>query len=149
MASLADLEVQESNNFITAVIHNGETPELQQMREALDQARDQGSEGQGKVDEFLNQTTPAGACLKRLTELESDIRSAMHQVGLTPELAYQANQIFQDNPVSLTTLSDQNRQVITTYWIKKKSCIEKLTNQNDYTIEELFSPTCYLPNNTK
>ena len=108
-----------------------------------------GGAGLAKVEEFIDQSTKLGGCLKRLTELESDIREAMQISGLTPEMAYKANEILEKNPISFSVLPDDKKECVTTYWIKKKACIAILIDKKGYTLEELCSNVCYTPNNNQ
>jgi hypothetical protein len=62
----------------------------------------------------------------------------MEVVGLTSELAIAAQDIFNTNPESLTTLKEEDRNTINTYWLKKKTCIVLLLKKG-YNHEELFS----------
>lgn len=146
MASLYDLEVQESNNLIHAFIHQGETPELARMRRELEEARRQAPEKLDLVNEYLDQESPLGSRLKRYTELESDIKLVMQINGLTSEIAQQADQIFSKQPMTFSGLSDDERQKLTTYWLKKKTCLADLLRRG-YTHEEIFSIDYYKPIN--
>ena len=140
MATLYDLELQESNNFINAVMYNGETPTLRKMRLDLHEARNRGS--LELVEKYENLGHELGVKLKRLTELESDMRSVMRKYNLTPELARQADRIFAKNPKTFQVLNENERQAISTYWIKKKSCLAYLFEYG-YTPEEVFSYDYY------
>ncbi len=138
MASLYDLELQESNNFIHALMNNGETPAYKLMLDQKKQAEGMGEVGKQLLAQFEDPNNPASKSLWRLSELKDDIKRYMDQVGMSPELATGANNIFASNPESLNNLPEEEQKVITDFWIKKKSIIVMLLNKG-YTHEELFS----------
>jgi len=138
MASLYDLELQESNNFIHALMNNGETPAYKLMLDQKKQAEGMGEVGKQLLAQFEDPNNPASKSLWRLSELKDDIKRYMDQVGMNSELATGANNVFASNPESLNNLPEEQQKVITDFWIKKKSIIVMLLNKG-YTHEELFS----------
>jgi hypothetical protein len=138
MATLYDLELQESNNFIHALMHDGSAPALKLLSEQKQMAANMGPAGEEMLKQFNDDTSEMGKALKRLEQLKQDIVDVMAQNGMTSALATQANDIFAKSPESFTALSDEERKVINDYWLKKKTIILVLL-QKGYSHEELFS----------
>lgn len=138
MATLYDLELQESNNFIHTLLEHGQSPALKLMREQMTLSASMGEAGQMILKELEDPNSELGKSFARLNTLEQDVIQVMHDIGLPVELASQANTIFSSNPESLETLNEQERKIMSEYWLKKKSCIQQLLAKG-YTYEELFS----------
>lgn len=138
MATLYDLELQESNNMIHLFVENGLSASLRLLRDQKDMAGAMGEIGAKIIHDLEDASTDLGKSYARLTSLEKDVQEAMAKIELTQELAVKAHSVFQRNPSSLDDLNDQERAVIQDYWIKKKACIAELTKKG-YEYKELFS----------
>mgnify|MGYP001411155822 CR=1 FL=1 len=138
MATLYDLELQESNNFIHALISNGVPPALKLMKEQVVMFEGMGDAGAQLLKELDDENSEMGKGYKRLIAMEKDITEAMRVTEMTVDLAQKANDIFSKNPDSLKNLEDNERSIINDYWLKKKMCIQLLL-QKGYTHQELFS----------
>ena len=138
MASLYDLELQESNNFIHALVDNGKSPALKLILDQKEQFAAMGDAAKVLLAQFEDENSELGKSLKKLNSLEGDIKEAMQQVGMTPELAAKANSIFSTSPESLSILSQEDQDVIKDYWLKKKSIIVLLL-QKGYSHSDLFA----------
>lgn len=138
MASLYDLELEDSNNFIHAIIGNGQTPALKLMLDQKEQFAAMGDVGADLIKQFEDASSDIGKSFKRLNDLEKDIQAAMAQVHVTSDLAARANSIFAGSPDSLRDLSEEDQNIVKEYWLKKKSIVEILIHKG-YTPEELFS----------
>jgi hypothetical protein len=138
MATLYDLELQESNNFIHALMKNGDTPASMLMADQRKMAETMGDAGKEILAQLDDPNTDIGKSVKRLNEMKTDIIETMKTTGMTAELAVEAQDIFNKNPESLTALNEDERSVINTFWLKKKTCIILLL-QKGYNHEELFS----------
>lgn len=138
MASLYDLELQESNNFIHALVDNGKSPALKLILDQKEQFAAMGDAAKVLLEQFEDENSELGKSLKKLNSLEGDIKEAMQQVGMTPELAAKANSIFSTSPESLSSLSPEDQDVIKDYWLKKKSIIVILL-QKGYSHSDLFA----------
>lgn len=138
MATLYDLELQESNNFIHALMNDGMTPALKLMQDQIKMFEGMGEAGEAALKELKDPESDMGKNYQRLQKLQQEIKNVMQMTQMTAELAQKANQIFSQNPPSLSSLSDEDRQVIRDYWLKKKMCIVALLKKG-FTYEELFS----------
>ncbi len=138
MASLYDLELQESNNFIHLFLTDGASPSLKLLREQKEMAGSMGEVGEKIIHDLDDPKSDLGKSYKRLEDLERDVQEVMKQISLTKELADKANTIFSHNPASLDDLDDADRSAVQDYWIKKKMCIAELTKRG-YTYQELYS----------
>lgn len=138
MATLYDLELQESNNFIHALMQNGMTPALKLLQDQKQMAAGMGDVGKEMLAQFEDTSSDIGKSFKKLEDLQNDIVDAMNSVGMTTLLAQTAQDIFNTSPESLSALDDEKRNVINTYWLKKKTIIVMLLKKG-YTHEELFS----------
>jgi methyl-accepting chemotaxis protein len=138
MATLYDLELQESNNFIHALMQEGSTPALKLLNDQKQMAAGMGDVGKEMLAQFDDPNSDIGKGFNRLVQLQKDIVQVMSDTGLTTEVARAAQDIFNTSPESLSTLSDDQRNTINTYWTKKKTCIVLLLKRG-YTHEELFS----------
>lgn len=138
MATLYDMELQESNNFILALEENGMTPALKLMDDQVKQAASMGPAGGELVAQLKDPNTSMGKSYLRLQEIKDAIADTMQKIGMTPEMAKEAHTIFSNNPESLTALSEEQRKVINNYWLKKKTCVVLLLKRG-YSHEELFS----------
>lgn len=138
MATLYDLELQESNNFIHPLMQNGVTPALTLLSQQREMAVGMGDTGKEMLAQFDDQNSEIGKAFFRLQALQKDIVATMEQVGLTQDLAKAAQDIFAKSPESLSVLPEPDRVTISSYWLKKKACIVVLLKKG-YTHEELFS----------
>lgn len=138
MASLYDLELQESNNFILALADNGKTPALKLIMDQRSQMEAMGDTASAMVAQFDDPNSEIGKGLVKLKQIENDIQQAMNQVGMTTELADKANKIFTSSPESLGDLSPEDQEVVKEYWLKKKSII-LIMLQKGYSHEEIFA----------
>jgi hypothetical protein len=138
MATLYDLELQESNNFIHLFLMDGVSPSLRLMRDQKEMAPSLGDAGTAIIAMLDDPKTDIGRSFARLGALEGDVLTVMKSTGMTKDLAERAQAIFQRNPEGLDKLSDVERSSIQDYWIKKKMCITELLNKG-YTQQELYS----------
>lgn len=138
MASLYDLELQESNNFIHALIGDGVTPALKLMEEQVTMAKSMGEAGVDLLKQLEDETSEMGKTMKRMKALSADIKAVMTQVGLDSGMATKANSVLTKGADSLSDLAEDDQKVVKDYWLKKKSIIVLLL-QKGYTHEELFS----------
>jgi len=138
MATLYDLELQESNNFIHALMSEGSTPALKLLSDQKQMAATMGDVGKEMMAMFDDPNSEIGKGYTRLAQLQKDIVAVMAEIGLTTEVARAAQDIFNTSPDSMSILSDDQRNTINTYWTKKKTCIVLLLKRG-YTHEELFS----------
>ena len=137
MASLYDLELQESNNFIHALVQDGTTPALKLLNEQFEMAKTMGDVGKEMLAQFEDPNSDISKSCMKLRSLKTDINETMAKVGLTREAAEEALKIFNTSPESLQSLEEAQRGVIQSYWLKKKTIIVLLLNKG-YTHEELF-----------
>lgn len=138
MATLYDLELQESNNFIHALMQDGSTPALKLLGDQKQMAATMGDVGKEMMAQFDDPNSEIGKGFGRLQQLQKDIQDVMKDTGLTSQIARAAQDIFNTSPESMSTLSDEQRNIINSYWTKKKTCIVLLL-QKGYKHEELFS----------
>ncbi len=138
MATLYDLELQESNNFIHALMQDGVVPALKLMEDQKQMAAGMGDVGKEMLAQFDDPNSDIGKGYVRLKQLQKDIVEVMNDTGLTKEIAKSAQDIFNTSPESMSTLGDEERSTINAYWTKKKTCIVLLLKRG-YTHEELFS----------
>lgn len=138
MATLYDLELQESNNFIHALIANGSTPALKLILDQKKQAASMGEAGKELLKQIEDDKSEMGKSFKRLQSLEKDIQESMKKVKLAPTVAKEAESIFNKSPETLKSLPEDQQKIVNEYWLKKKSVIVLLL-QKGYTHEELFS----------
>ncbi len=138
MATLYDLELQESNNFIHALMQEGSTPALKLLSDQKQMAATMGDVGKEMLAQFDDPNSEIGKGYTRLVQLQKDIVEVMNESGLTTEVARAAQDIFNTSPESMSRLSDDQRNTINAYWTKKKTCIVLLLKRG-YTHEELFS----------
>lgn len=138
MATLYDLELQESNNFIHALREKGVTPAITLLDDQKKMAETMGDVGKEMLAQFNDPNSDIGKSYQRLQDLKKDVGEVMDSVGLTTELANAAQDIFNKNPESLSELTEEERNTINTYWLKKKTIIVFLLKKG-YTHEELFS----------
>ena len=138
MASLYDLELQESNNFIHYLMADGQPLSLKLMNDQLQQFKNMGEAGKEILAQMNDPESEMGKSLVKLKQLEKDLKAAMDELRLTAEQAVKANDILIKNPESLGTLDESDKKAVSDYWIKKKSIITKLTAKG-YTAAELFA----------
>ncbi|KKQ95448.1 MAG: hypothetical protein UT66_C0001G0033 [candidate division CPR2 bacterium GW2011_GWC1_39_9] len=138
MASLYDLELQESNNFIHSLADNGKCPAYKLIMDQKAMAASMGSAGEELLRQFDDTTSDIGKTLSRLESLEKDIKEAMDRAAMASDLAIAANNIFSKSPETFISLSPDDQEVIKSYWLKKKGITMDLLAKG-YTPEELFS----------
>lgn len=138
MATLYDLELLESNNFIHMFLTNGTSPSLRLLREQKEMAVAMGEIGEKIIHDLGDPSTDIGKSYKRLEDLEGDMRKVMKKVGIAAEEVEKADAIFKRSPESLDSLNEDEHETIQGYWLKKKECIAELTALG-YTFQELFS----------
>lgn len=142
MVSLYDLELQESNNFIQALMDEGQTPALKSLRSEIIAAQARGEAGQERVRELTDPFTESGKLYLHLKEIETETRVLMAKHQLTSEDAKKAHAIFAKKADSFSDLDARERQDLNTYWVKKKAILSELLDKG-YTVEELHSQDYY------
>lgn len=96
MATLFDLELQESNNLIFSLM--GE---------------------------------------KGTTRMIEELRQCMQVEQLSLEEVRKAHEIFSAKPETLSILSDEDRNAVLAYWLKKKGIIDMM-HKKGFSTEEIF-----------
>ncbi len=134
MATLDDLERQESHNFVYTLLNAGETPTLRRLREELEDARRRGDYELAR--KYETHDNEIGLAVKRFTELEADIQIAMRHANLTPDFIQRVIAIFNRHPNTLQELDQSDQDAVTSYWMRKKSVMQRLTDLH-YTVEEV------------
>lgn len=130
MASLYDLELQESNNLISALAAGGQPLSLKMMADMLSMP--------DMKTQLEDPTTEMGKSYARMKQLEKDMIQIMKEEGMTTELAKEAQLILTRNPASIADLADKEKDVIQKYWLTKKGLMLKLQNKG-YTAQEIFA----------
>lgn len=138
MASLYDLELHESNNFIHSLSGNGQPLSLKLMEDQKMSFAAMGEAGKAILAQIDDPNSEMGKSYKRLKDLETDLKKVMAETGATSEGAKLAQDILTKNPQSLSDLTEEERKCVSDYWMKKKSIVEKLFAKG-YTAVELFS----------
>lgn len=138
MASLYDLELHESNNFIHSLMSDGQPLSLKLMEDQISQFKAMGPTGAELLKQMEDPSTDMGKSVVRLKSLETDLKMMMTETKLTAVLAKEVNDILVKNPQSLEELTEEAQKLVKDYWLKKKTLIAKLLAKN-YTAEELFA----------
>ncbi len=138
MATLYDLELQESNNMIHLFLQNGVSASLKLFRDQIEMAGSLGEAGAKIISDMNDPATDLGKSFAKLQALEKDVKELMVQMSLSQDLAERAQKVFQRNAASLEDLDDAERSAVSDYWIKKKSCTAELIKRG-YTYQELYS----------
>ncbi len=138
MASLYDLELQESNNFIMSLVADGIPISLKLMEDQKSQFASMGAAGEEILKQMEDPTSDMGKNLVRLNQIKDSTQKYMKEVGMDASLAQKAQDILTKNPAGLSDLNDDDRSALRDYWIKKKTIISKMFNDG-FTAEELFS----------
>lgn len=138
MATLYDLELQESNNFIHLLLKEGESASLKLFRDQMEMSAQMGPAGAEIVNTLKDPKTDMGKSYKRLEELEKATKEAMAKAGMTAAIAQKASDILTKKPLALSDISEDDQKAVEDYWIKKKMCVALLV-QMGYTYQEMYS----------
>ncbi|NMB57026.1 hypothetical protein GYA19_03760 [Candidatus Beckwithbacteria bacterium] len=138
MASLYDLELQESNNFIHALVDDGQLITLKLMEDQKKSFANMGEAGKTLLTQLEDPNSEMGANYAKLKAIEADIKVFMGEVGLACADAKKAMDILTQNPQSLQELSEDDKKTVSDYWLKKKTIVSKLIAKG-YSEQELFS----------